>query len=189
MIRNTDDAALVRRCLEGDNSAFDKLIDRYKRQVYSVIYRMVRNPADAEDIAQDAFIKAYRALSSYNDSYPFITWLFKIAHNTAIDHLRANKAQLLSLDVEESPLEDECSDQKLMDSVDALSDKSLLDKALSTLPPVYREILALRHQQEFSYTEISETLGIPEGTVKIRLFRARNLMKEKMLALGFTGTQ
>lgn len=187
MLRNTDDAALVRRCLEGDNSAFDKLIDRYKRQVFSVIYQMVRNPADAEDIAQDAFIKAYRALSSYNDCYPFITWLFKIAHNAAIDHLRASKTQLLSLDIEESPLESECSDQSLMESADALSDKALLDKALAALPPVYREILALRHQQEFSYTEISEALGIPEGTVKIRLFRARNLLKEKMLAIGYSG--
>lgn len=189
MAHNPDDAALVGRCLGGDNAAFDKLIDRYKRQVYSVIYRMVRNPADAEDIAQDSFIKAYRALPSYDDNYPFITWLFKIAHNTAIDHLRANKTQALSLDVEESPLEGECSDETLMESVDALSDKSMLDRALATLPPVYREILALRHQQEFSYSEISETLGIPEGTVKIRLFRARNLMKEKMLAFGYAGSR
>ncbi|HBE72874.1 MAG TPA: RNA polymerase subunit sigma-24 [candidate division Zixibacteria bacterium] len=187
MAHNPDDAALVGRCLGGDNAAFDKLISRYKRQVFSVIYRMVRNPADAEDLAQDTFIKAFRALSSYDPKFPFITWLFKIAHNTAIDHLRSNKAQVLSLDIEESPLQDECFDQTLMDSIDALSDKSMIDKALATLPPVYREILALRHQQEFSYSEISEALGIPEGTVKIRLFRARNLMKEKMLTLGYPG--
>ncbi len=185
MAFDPEDSALVERCLGGDNAAFDKLISRYKRQVFSVIYRMVRNPTDAEDLAQDTFIKTYRALSGYDPSYPFITWLFKIAHNTAIDHLRANKAQVLSLDNEESPLEDECSDQKLMDSVDSLSDKTLIDKALASLPPSYREILSLRHQQEFSYAEIAEVLGIPEGTVKIRLFRARNLMKEKMLAMGY----
>jgi RNA polymerase sigma-70 factor (ECF subfamily) len=182
-----DDSILVGRCLSGDNSAFDRLISRYKRQVFSVIYRMVRNPADAEDLAQDTFIKAYRALSAYDPKYPFITWLFKIAHNTAIDHLRANKTQLVSMDDEDSPVEDECADEKLMDSIDGLSDKSMIEKALSALPATYREILSLRHQQEFSYAEISQTLGIPEGTVKIRLFRARNMMKDKMLALGYPG--
>ncbi len=171
--------------MNGDNSAFDNLISRYKRQVYSVIYRMVRSPADAEDLAQDTFIKAYRALSGYDSKYPFITWLFKIAHNTTIDHLRANKTLVMSMDDDDSQLEDEYSDQKLMDTVDSISDKSLIDKSLSLLPPTYREILSLRHQQELSYAEISEILGIPEGTVKIRLFRARNLMKEKMLAMGY----
>lgn len=180
-----DDYLLVQRCLSGDNSAFDKLINRYKRQVFTVIYRMVRNPTDAEDLAQDTFIKAYRALSGYDPRYPFITWLFKIGHNTAIDHLRANKTETLSMDDDDSSVEDECFDQKLMESVDGLSDKSLIEKALSALPANYREILALRHQQEFSYAEIAQALGIPEGTVKIRLFRARNMMKDKMLALGY----
>lgn len=185
MALDHDDAALVGRCLAGDNTAFDKLISRYKRQVFSVIYRMVRNPSDAEDLAQDTFIKAYRALSGYDSKYPFITWLFKIAHNTAIDHLRSNKAMVVSMDNEDSPVEDECFDGGLMESIDALSDKSLIERVLSTLPPTYREIISLRHQQEFSYAEISETLGIPEGTVKVRLFRARNMMKDKMLAMGY----
>ncbi len=180
-----EDQILVDRCLSGDNSAFDRLIGRYKRQVFSLIYRLVRHPADAEDLAQDTFVKAYRALSSSDPQYPFITWLFKIAHNTVIDHLRAHKAQCLSLDHEDSQLEDECSDEGLMNSIDSLSDKSLIEKALYTLPTTYREILILRHQQELSYVEISQVLGIPEGTVKIRLFRARNMMKEKMLTLGY----
>jgi len=182
---NQDDTILIQRCLSGDDTAFDLLIDRYKRQVYSLIYRLVRHPTDAEDLAHDTFIKAYRALSTYDPRYPFITWLFRIAHNTTIDHLRANKAHLLAIDDEDNLLEVECLDERLMATADRLSDKSLIEKALASLPPNYREVLYLRHQQELSYEEISQTLNIPEGTVKIRLFRARNMMKERLRALGY----
>jgi len=185
MENRSDDALLVRQCLDGDNQAFDRLISRNKRQVFSLIYRMIKNPADAEDLAQESFIKAFRNLASYDPSYPFITWLFKIAHNTTIDFLRANKTTILSLDNEESSIQDECFDQSLEESIDSLSDKSMIDKALTTLPPTYREILILRHQQELTYAEIADTLDIPEGTVKIRLFRARNLLKGKLLNLGY----
>lgn len=185
MLQNSDDARLVSLCLKGEPRAFNKLMDRYKRQIFTLILRMVRNRDDAEDLAQETFIKAYRHLSAYDAKYPFITWLFKIAHNTTIDFLRAHRTELLSIDDEDSPVEDECADQSFLESIDTLSDGPMINKALDTLPPQYREILILRHQQELSYQEISQALELPEGTVKIRLFRARNLLKNKLLNMGF----
>jgi len=185
MPHNPDDALLVSLCLKGEAWAFNRLMDRYKRQVFSLILRMVKNRDDAEDLSQETFIKAYRHLSAYDAKYPFITWLFNIAHNCTIDFFRAHKTELLSLDDEDSPVEDECADQKLLESIDALSDGPMIEKALETLPPQYREILILRHQQELSYQEISQALDLPEGTVKIRLFRARNLLKNKLLDMGW----
>ncbi len=185
MASENKDQLLIDRCLAGDSRAFNDLINRYKRQVFSLIFRLVRNQSDAEDIAQNTFIKAYKSLGSYDPSYPFLTWLFKIAHNSAIDFLRAQKPDSLSIHDEENPLDIEDTDTSLEERIEAASQQELIDKVLGTLPPLYREILILRHQQELSYEEISETLDIPVGTVKIRLFRARDIMKQKLLKLGY----
>lgn len=185
MASQNQDQILIDRCLAGDSRAFNDLINRYKRQVFALIFRLVHNQSDAEDIAQNTFIKAYKSLGSYDPSYPFLTWLFKIAHNSAIDFLRAQKPDSLSIHDEENPLDIEDTDTSLEERIEAASQQELIDKVLGTLPPLYREILILRHQQELSYEEISETLDIPVGTVKIRLFRARDIMKQKLLKLGY----
>lgn len=180
------DQALIDRCLSGDNRAFNDLINCYKRQIFALIFRIVNDQNDAEDIAQETFIKAFRNLSSYNPSYPFITWLFKIAHNSAIDFLRARKPESLSIHDEENPLEIEDTDLSLEEKIESASQQELIERTLGSLPPLYREILVLRHQQELSYEEISDTLNIPVGTVKIRLFRARDIMKQKLMRLGYS---
>jgi len=185
MASPNQDHALVDRCLAGDARAFDELINCYKRQVFALIFRLVRNQTDAEDIAQETFIKAYRNLSSYDPTHPFITWLFKIAHNSAIDFLRARKPESLSIHDEENPLDIEDTQLSLEEKIEASSQQELIEQVLGTLPPLYREILVLRHQQELSYEEIAESLDIPVGTVKIRLFRARDI-KQKLIKLGYS---
>jgi RNA polymerase sigma-70 factor (ECF subfamily) len=185
MASTNQDQVLVERCLTGDARAFDELINRYKRQVFALVSRLIRNQSDAEDVAQETFIKAYRNLSSYDPAYPFLTWLFKIAHNSAIDFLRAQKPESLSIHDEDNPLDIEDTQLSLEEKIEASSQQELIEKVLSTLPPLYREILVLRHQQELSYDEIAESLSIPVGTVKIRLFRARDIMKQKLIKLGY----
>lgn len=185
MASENQDQILIDRCLAGDSRAFNDLINRYKRQVFSLIFRLVHNQSDVEDIAQETFIKAYKSFESYDPSYPFLTWLFKIAHNSAIDFLRAKKPESLSIHDEENPLDIEATDTSLEERIEASSQQELIEKVLGTLPPLYCEILVLRHQQELSYEEISQSLDIPVGTVKIRLFRARDIMKQKLLKLGY----
>lgn len=178
------DLILVERCKAGDQRAYNDLINGYKRQIFSLIYRMVGNAADAEDLAQDTFIKAFRSIRLYDSKYPFHTWLFKIAHNTAIDFLRANKHAAMTIDDSENPIEIEDQGPSLEEKAEHFSQKEVIERQLSSLPPPYREILVLRHQQELSYEEIAQTLEIPIGTVKVRLFRAREIMKDKLVKTG-----
>lgn len=185
MAGDKQDIALVERCLGGDARAFDDLMNRYKRQVFSLIYRMVRNQTDAEDLAQDTFIKAYRNMASYDPAYPFLTWLFKIAHNTCIDFLRARKPQAISVSDDDNPMDIEDTGLSLEEKMENVSRNETVERMLNTLPAGYREILVLRHKEELSYDEIAESLGIPVGTVKVRLFRARDLLKNKLVAVGF----
>ncbi|MDI6739806.1 MAG: sigma-70 family RNA polymerase sigma factor [Candidatus Edwardsbacteria bacterium] len=184
MASQKKDFLLVERCKKGDNRAFNDLINGYKRQVYSLIYRMVNNAADAEDLAQETFIKIFRRIGLYDSNFPFHAWLFKIAHNTAIDFLRANKNPALSIDDYDNPIDVEDKSISLEEKTEHLSQKELIERQLAALPPPYKEILILRHQQELSYEEIADTLEIPVGTVKVRLFRAREIMKEKLARTG-----
>lgn len=184
MAQKEDDGELVRRCLKNEPLAFEELLQKYKNRVFSLIYRMVQHPEDAEDIAQESFIKAFRHLDSYDPSRPFISWLFKIANNTTLDFLRVKNPETLSIHGDENPIEiaDNRFSQDL--ALDAAFQKEKLEKLLNALPPLYRQALILRHQEGLNYKEIGEILQVPEGTVKIRLFRARNLMKEKWAALN-----
>lgn len=178
----SDDARLVEACLKSDPAAFEAILDLYKGPVYGLLLRLVRGAEDAEDLAQETFLKALRNLSSYDPSRPLLTWLFRIAHNAAVDFLRAKKPESLSLEDEESPLQ--ISDTRL--SLDKAAESrfraEFLERRLSELPPLYREVLLMRHQEDMDYRQIGEVLGLAEGTVKIRLFRAREKLKEALLA-------
>ena len=187
MLKQNYDSHCVRRCLNGDPEAFQELLDQYKNQIFSFLYRIVQNPSDAEDLAQESFIKAFRNLASYDLAHPFITWLFKIAHNTAIDFMRAKKPQALSIDDDDNPIEVEDAGHSLEKVLDLTFQKKLIEKLLAAIPPLYREALILRHQEGLDYEKISQILQIPEGTVKIRLFRARDILKRKLEAMGFEG--
>ncbi|MBU4198702.1 MAG: sigma-70 family RNA polymerase sigma factor [Verrucomicrobia bacterium] len=172
------DVLLVQRCRDNDVNAFNDLMERYKRQVFSLIYRLVQNPSDAEDLAQEVFIKVFRNLSSYDPQYAFHTWLFKITHNTTIDFLRKNKTRLVSIDENSIELED--SEPSPEEHVEIALRSELVDKVLAAVPAPYREVLMLRYQQEMPCAEIAVILGIPESTVKVRLFRARGILKQKL---------
>ncbi len=179
-----EDAQLVERCLRGDEKAFEELLNKYKASVYSICYRMVRNHSDAEDLSQEVFIRTFSVLDRYDPSYPFSSWLFRITSNLCIDFLRKVKGGTISLD---KPVESSDGEMpRQLPSKDAQPDReveskemmAVLEEAISTLPEHYKIIVLLRHQEQLTYAEISDNLGIPLGTVKARIHRARSYIKE-----------
>lgn len=175
---------LIKRALEGDQNAFGRLKAKYHEAIYSLIYRMIREKDEVEDLTQEAFIKAFMSLSTFNDEYAFSTWLYKIATNNCIDHIRRKKLQTFSID---KPVESKESDFtfELPDSTyepdrDMISKqrKRLLEEAINSLPPKYRQVIILRHQEEKEYQEIAELLKLPLGTVKAHIFRAREMLNK-----------
>ena len=188
----SEDIELVRLALTGSQEAYRGLLERYQRPVLGLIRRMVGDSALAEDLAQEAFLKAFRALESYDQQRKFSSWLFKIAHNTTIDQLRRRKIDTVPL---ETPDRDE------PDLVTVLPDSGAetpegrahrrdlagaLESAVAQLKPIYREVVALRYQEGLPYDEIAEVTGLPLGTVKTHLFRARKAMVAYLEAAGWT---
>jgi len=178
------DEEIVRQVLAGERDLFEELVLRHQRRIMHYLTRMVKDADLAEDLAQVTFIKAFTALASFDPQYRFTTWLYRIASNAAIDHLRRNRLRLFSLD---QPLETEDGTLELQipspgPAPDELAGRgevrTLLREAVDRLPPEYRQLIALRHGSDCSYEEISLITGLPMGTVKNRLFRARNLLKE-----------
>jgi RNA polymerase sigma factor (sigma-70 family) len=147
---------------------------------------MVKNREEANDLVQETFIKAFNALESYNDQYAFSTWLYKIAFNNCIDTIRKKKLKTLPLDkpirLREGEVHHEIRDDTHSPEGRYLfSEKQkLIQDTIDTLSPKYRKVIILRHQEEKSYEEISQILNIPIGTVKARIFRARELLKKKL---------
>ncbi len=181
-----EDAALIKRALKGDQKAFKRLRMKYYDAVYNAIYRMIHDKEEVTDLAQEAFIKAFTSLASFNEEYAFSTWLFKIATNNSIDYIRRKKLQTFSID---KPIESKDSDYtfEIPDSTyEADSElianqrKKLLDDAIASLPPRYRQVILLRHVEEKEYQEIAKLLKLPLGTVKAHIFRARELLYKKL---------
>lgn len=173
------EAAVIQAVLDGDVNAYEALVKEYEKNVYNLALRMTGNSEDAYDMSQEAFIKAYNSLSSFRGESKFSVWLYRIVSNVCLDFLRSrNRKPTLSLSIE-----DDDGDEVEMDIADeSQSPEQLLDRALTrdavrrglaALPPEHREILLLREIQGLSYEEIAETLGLEEGTVKSRIFRAR----------------
>jgi RNA polymerase sigma-70 factor (ECF subfamily) len=180
----------VARVLGGSEDAFRTLVLRYQRPVYGLIVRMVRERELAEDLAQEVFLKAYRALDSYDHQRKFSSWLFKIAHNSTIDHLRRTELQTV-------PLEPESADDRglaavLEDPTTVTPEHRLLGsdlgrglaESIQELRPVYREVILLRHREGLSYQEIAEVTGASLGTVKTNLHRARRDLADRLRARG-----
>ncbi|HZF14200.1 MAG TPA: sigma-70 family RNA polymerase sigma factor [Thermoanaerobaculia bacterium] len=191
MDEKTIEAGLAERARAGSPEAFRELVLRFERPVYGLILRMVRDPSTAEELAQDVFWKAYRRLDSYDPERRFGSWLFKIAHNTTIDHLRKSAPDLVSLeagDDEGGGLAAVLSDPAA-ESPEAAAERSDLardlQRAIATLRPEYREAVVLRHQEGLSYEEISETMGLPLGTIKTHLHRARKELAVLLRAGGW----
>lgn len=183
------DYALVQRALKDkDQRAYGELMERYRESIFYMLLKMVNNSDDAEDLTIEAFGKAFKRLHQYTPQFAFSTWLFKIASNNCIDHIRKKRINALSLDAgytnsDGETMEINISDGK-MDPEETMEKKERVKKmreVVAKLKPRYRELVELRYFQELSYEEISQELDIPLGTVKAQLFRAReflyNLMK------------
>lgn len=183
----TADGVLVRRTLEGDSQAFDLLVRRYERQVYSLLYRTLGVREDAEDLTQQAFIRAYHALSAFRQDASFLTWLYKIASNLSIDLMRTRQAKRTSsideaLDGGYEPITTDRQDDPEAMAVRGSVDE-IVHGAVMELPDRYRIAVLLRHNADMSIDEIAEELGLPTGTVKTHLYRARELLRQRLRPL------
>ncbi len=173
------EAAVIQAVLGGDVNAFEKLVKEYEKNVYNLALRMTGNSEDAADMSQEAFIKAYNSITSFRGDSKFSVWLYRIVSNVCLDFLRSrNRKQTVSLSAENDDGEDvELDIADETQSPELLLDRSMtrdaVRRGLAALPPDHREILLLREIQGLSYEEIASVLGLEEGTVKSRIFRAR----------------
>ena len=187
-------ARLAAAAAAGSADAFRAIVERHQDSVYRLVARMVRDSALAEDIAQETFLKAYRALPGYDPRWKLSSWLLKIAHNATIDHLRRQRLATTPLDLGAdaetgSPI-DRLADESVLDAETRLRGRALardLQTALGTLDPAYRELLLLRFQEGLAYQEIAEITGLPLGTVKVRLHRGRKRLADLLTARGWGG--
>ena len=190
-IQNADlseDTILVRRALAGDQEAFATIVEKYKDPVFNVAYRMLGNPTEAEDVAQETFVRAYTQLRTYQEGRRFSTWLLSIASHLSIDQLR--RRRFLALPLENAPFLEWIADLGAGPEQAALqleaSDE--MQKVLSVLPSKYRTVLVLRYWYDLSYEEIAEMLGLTSALVKARLHRARELVARTLKAQGLDMT-
>ena len=185
-----DEKAIIEQVLSGDNNAFGLLVDEYQTKVYNLALRMCGNQDDAFDLSQEAFFRAWKNLPSFQFESAFSTWLFRLTTNICLDWLRAKKRRpTVSLTTvndedEESQLDLPDPGMNPEELLLAAEDRAVLTKAMNELPVEYREILTLRAINDMSYTEIAEVLKLREGTVKSRLSRARNALRNKLLQNG-----
>ena len=181
------DQEIVARARAGEEAAYRELIRRYERPIFSLLFRMVRDRELAEDLAQETFVKALNAIESYRPEFKFSSWIFKIANNAAIDHLRRRELDTLSLDGSphaETPEAIEATALQIGDRqetpLDAVESKELggaIEAAIARLRPEYRSCILLRHVEGRAYEEIAEILSLPLGTVKTYIHRARNELR------------
>ena len=176
------DIELVEQAIEGNQKAYAELLDRYRDAIYFTLLKMVNNASNAEDLTIEAFGKAFKNIRQYTANYAFSTWLFKIASNNAIDFMRKKKLNNLSIDdsihdadsmpvnirsEQPTPEESMITEQKII----------MLRSVVASLKPRYRKLVELRYFYEYTYEEISNETGLPIGTVKAQLFRARELLQ------------
>lgn len=181
-----EDTRLIRAALKGYDQAYDKLMKKYHNAISNFIYRMVQDKEQVEDLTQEAFIKAFSSLASFDAQYAFSTWLYKIATNNCIDYIRRRKLQMYPIDKpirsKESDYTFELPDDSYEADREVISDQRtrLLNDAIARLPEKYKTVIRLRHTEEHSYEEIAEILKLPIGTVKAHIFRARELLYKSL---------
>lgn len=181
------DDDIVRRVLSGREDLFETLVRRYQGRVLGHVARMVGNRDDALDLTQEIFIKVFQALDRYNAQYKFSTWLFRIAGNAAIDHLRKRRPRTIPLETSDpegrpamSSLEYKSQNLDPYGELRNVQRGEAISRAIDALPPEFRELITLRHFAGLSYEEIAEVKQMPLGTVKNKLFRARAVLKERL---------
>ena len=179
--KHEDDLIIIRSVLSGDSSQFALLWQKYNKQIFANVLKLVRSIDDADDIVQDTFLKAFNALHSYNQTFPFPAWLYKIASNTCIDYFRRKRIRPISIENinrDGGDIYDIIPDKSIPidDNIINNETKEELLKAVEQLPLRYKQCIQLRHFEELSYEDISLKMNLPLGTVKITLFRARKML-------------
>jgi RNA polymerase sigma-70 factor (ECF subfamily) len=187
MTADVSDLSLVRRVQHGDKSAFDLLVHKYQHKVVKLVMRYVRNPAEAEDVAQDAFIKAYRALPQFRGDSAFYTWLYRIAINTAKNVVAARNRSPIEYDLDDGGPENSNEMQgRLKDTATpealAMTEeiRATVNAAIEALPEDLRTAIILRELEGLSYEEIAASMECPVGTVRSRIFRAREAIDNRL---------
>jgi RNA polymerase sigma factor (sigma-70 family) len=181
-----EDSRLIKSALKGEQTAYRAMMKKYHDQVYNLLYRMIHEKSEVEDLTQEAFIKAFQSLHNFNEEFAFSTWLYKIATNNCIDYIRKKKLATFSID---KPIESKDSEYtfEIPDSTYE-PDKSLiarqrskvLEDAINSLPEKYRAVILMRHTEDMDYQEIADQLKLPLGTVKAHIFRAREILYRKL---------
>jgi RNA polymerase sigma-70 factor (ECF subfamily) len=187
------DQEVVLLARSGREAAYRELIRRYERPLFALLFRMVRDRELAEDLSQETFIKALNAIESYRPEFKFSSWIFKIANNAAIDHLRRRELDTLSLDgsphaatpeaMQATALQIGARQESPLDTVEAKELGSEIEAAIGRLRPEYRSCILLRHVEGRAYEEIAEILDLPLGTVKTYIHRARNELRQALAHL------
>jgi RNA polymerase sigma-70 factor (ECF subfamily) len=187
------DQEVVLMARSGREAAYRELIRRYERPIFALLFRMVRDRELAEDLSQETFIKALNAIESYRPEFKFSSWIFKIANNAAIDHLRRRELDTLSLDgsphaetpeaMQATALQIGARQESPLDAVEAKELGGAIEQAIGRLRPEYRSCILLRHVEGRAYEEIAEMLDLPLGTVKTYIHRARNELRHALAHL------
>lgn len=173
-----DDRILVGRCRQGDRAACELLVVRYQKPVFNAALRLLRNPEDAKDVAQTAFLKAFEHLADYDPTFKFYSWLYRIAVNEALNVLGSRKSfgELSGEEPEEAPGPER--------RVEGEQVSEAIEEALMCIKPELRTAIVLRHSLHLSYQDMSDVLKLPEKTVKSRLYEARQLLRQHLLQRG-----
>lgn len=177
------DLELIKLCLDGDNSYFAELVTRYKNLVYSIILRMINDSEEANDLAQEVFVKVYKNLDKYYPEFKFSTWIIRITTNHVIDYRRKKVKDTIPISDVEYELS---SDESPEDAYITKEDNEKLNEVLNKLPDMYKIPIVLYHQQGLSYQEISDIINEPLSKVKNRIFRGRRMLKDMLTKTVFS---
>jgi len=175
------DEVLVQKSLAGDRQAFAVIVQRYQKQIYSLAYRLTNSPEDAQDLAQEVFLKVYQVLSKYDGQRPFFPWMYKVATNVCYSYLRRKPSHEVPLDkiIEFGPLV-----PTGLEGPEAQFERKelqrLVQQALAELPENYRIPMVLRYLEELSYQEIADVMDLPITTIETRLYRGRSLLQKRL---------
>jgi RNA polymerase sigma-70 factor, ECF subfamily len=180
-----DDMHLVAASRNGDQDAFAILVQRHQRRVFNLVFRMLQNYEEASEITQETFLAVWQGLPSFRGEARFSTWLYRIAYNCCLKQLEQRKRdKTLQMAIQAERMPDLNIEEQANAEFEAHACQALVRNQLSTLPTKYRIVLILRHLQEMTYEEMAEILMLPIGTIKTHLFRARNLLKERLEAFA-----
>lgn len=185
-VEQLSDEDLVSAVLDGDIDRFGDLVQRYQGRLVNYLYRLLRNLDEAHELAQEVFLKVYQALDRFDPKYRFSTWIFRVAQNSAIDQIRKRRLKLVSLHRQDDGDDDgrdwdlPAPDRGPYGDLRNVERGEAIRNAVDSLPREYRELIVLRHFGELSYDEIATLKEMPLGTVKNKLFRGRQMLKEKL---------